>query len=64
MGGNIGKSIVEENKLVLAQKIIEIAKEKNVELILPVDSINSTSFSNKAKASYSNIYKILRIKWV
>jgi phosphoglycerate kinase len=62
MGGNIGKSIVEENKLVLAQKIIEIAKEKKVELILPVDSINSTSFSNKAKASCSNIYKIPKDK--
>ena len=62
MGGNIGRSIVEENKLVLAQKIIEIAKEKKVELILPVDSINSTSFSNKAKASCSNIYKIPKDK--
>jgi len=58
MGGNIGKSIVEEDKLILAQKIIEGAKEKNVELILPIDSINSTFFSNKEKSSSSDIYKI------
>jgi phosphoglycerate kinase len=58
MGGNVGKSIVEEDKLILAQKIIEGAKEKNVELILPIDSINSLSFSNEEKSSSSDIYKI------
>ena len=58
MGGNIGKSIVEEDKLILAQKIIEGAKEKNVELILPVDSINSLLFSNEEESSSSDIYKI------
>jgi len=58
LGGNIGKSIVEEDKLVLAKKIIEITKEKNVELILPVDSINSTSFGNNEQVSCSDIYKI------
>jgi|TARA_B110000858_G_scaffold167004_1_gene194634 phosphoglycerate kinase len=58
MGGNIGKSIVEEDKLILAQKIIEGAKEKNVELILPIDSINSLLFSNEEESSSSDIYKI------
>ena len=58
MGGNIGKSIVEEDKLILAQKIIEGAKEKDVELILPIDSINSLLFSNEEESSSSDIYKI------
>ena len=58
MGGNIGKSIVEDDRLILAKKIIEIAKEKNVELILPVDSINSTSFSKNEQVSCSDIYTV------
>ena len=58
LGGSVGKSIVEEDKLVLAKKIIQQAKEHGVDLILPVDSINSTSFSNNEKISSSDIYKI------
>ena len=58
LGGIVGRSIVEEDKLVLAKKIIQQAKEHGVDLILPVDSINSTSFSNNEKISSSDIYKI------
>ena len=58
LGGSVGNSIVEEDKLVLAKKIIQQAKEHSVDLILPVDSINSASFSNNEKTSSSDIYKI------
>ena len=58
MGGNIGKSIFEEDKLILAKKIIRVARKKNVKLVLPVDSINNISFSNNNQASISDIYKI------
>jgi phosphoglycerate kinase len=47
-GGKIGKSLCEEDKLDLALRIIEKAKEKNVSLYLPVDSLNGDRFDNEA----------------
>jgi len=49
LGGRIGKSLCEEDKLDLALNIIEKAKEKKVELYLPVDSLNGDSFDNDAE---------------
>lgn len=48
LGGNIGKSICEEDKLDVALEILNKAKEKNVEFILPVDSLVADDFSNDA----------------
>lgn len=50
LGGNIGKSICEEDKLDVALEILNKAKEKNVEIILPVDTVAADSFSNDARA--------------
>lgn len=50
LGGNIGKSICEEDKLDVALEILNKAKEKNVEFILPVDTVAADSFSNDARA--------------
>ena len=47
-GGKIGKSLCEEDKLDLALKIIEKAKEKNVNLYLPLDSLNGDKFENES----------------
>jgi phosphoglycerate kinase len=47
-GGKIGKSLCEEDKLDLALQILEKAKEKNVRLYLPVDSLNGDRFDNEA----------------
>jgi len=47
-GGRIGKSLCEEDKLDLALKILEKAKEKGVKLYLPVDSLNADKFDNDA----------------
>ena len=49
MGGSIGSSLVEEDKIPLALELIQKAKEKGVNLCLPVDSIISDAFSNDAK---------------
>lgn len=48
MGGNIGSSLVEKDKLDLAKDIMNKAKEKGVELILPKDSIIADAFSESA----------------
>ncbi len=48
MGGNIGKSLCEEDKLDLALSLIAKAKEKGVNLLLPVDSVNADKFDAEA----------------
>ena len=53
MGGKIGKSLCEEDKLDLALKLIEKAKEKKVKLYLPVDSLNADKFDNDANTMIS-----------
>ena len=50
-GGNTGSSLVEDDKLDLAQKIMEMAKEKNVKLMLPSDSVIADKFDKDAKTS-------------
>ena len=47
-GGNIGNSLVEEDRLELALKLVEKAKVKGVNLLLPEDSIIADQFSNDA----------------
>lgn len=49
MGGNIGSSLCEEDKVDLAKDIMERAKSSGVTLHLPVDSVIADAFSNDAK---------------
>ncbi len=45
MGCEIGKSLLEEDKLDYARSMIEKAKEKNVKLLLPVDTAVGSEFA-------------------
>ncbi len=54
-GGKIGNSLCEDDKLDLALKILEKAKEKNVNLYLPVDSLNADKFDNEAATYVTDI---------
>ncbi len=47
-GGSVGKSLVEEDRLATALKILEDAKKKNVNIYLPVDAVVADNFSNDA----------------
>jgi phosphoglycerate kinase len=49
MGGNIGNSLVELDKLDLALELMEKAKANGVNLLLPSDSIIAEGFSNDTK---------------
>ena len=49
MGGNVGKSLVEDDLLELAKNTLEGAKMHGVNLILPVDAIAADAFANDAK---------------
>ncbi len=48
-GGEIGNSLVEDDKLDLALELLRKAKEKNVQVFLPGDNVVADSFSNDAK---------------
>ena len=48
LGGQIGNSLCEDDKLALALEILEKAKQKNVEIHLPVDAVIADAFSNDA----------------
>lgn len=49
LGGKTGSSLVEEEYLEMAQKILRKARETEVEVHLPLDSINADAFDNDAE---------------
>ncbi len=58
MGGKIGKSLVEEDKLELTRELLNKAKAKGVNLLLPVDAVIADAFSNDAKHEVVNADEI------
>jgi len=48
MGGSIGNSLVEADKLDLAKELIQKAKAKGVDLLLPIDSVVADKFAADA----------------
>ncbi|MFC4738382.1 phosphoglycerate kinase [Flavobacterium ponti] len=58
LGGNIGNSICEDDKMELALEILKQAKEKGVQIHLPVDAVIADSFSNDAKTQIIDVTKI------
>jgi phosphoglycerate kinase len=48
LGGKIGPSLCEEDKLNLAIEILDKAKNRGVAIYLPVDSVIADAFSNEA----------------
>ena len=57
-GGKIGESLVENDKLDLANNIMQKAKDKNVQLHLPVDVLAADDFKNDANTKVFNIDEI------
>ncbi|SHH08837.1 phosphoglycerate kinase [Chryseobacterium oranimense] len=58
LGGKIGNSLVEEDKLPLALEILGKAKENKVKVYLPSDVIIAETFSNDAERKEADIYAI------
>lgn len=58
LGGNVGKSLIEKEKVLLAKKLINMAKKKNVVLLLPSDSLNARSLKGFEKTNTSSIFSI------
>jgi len=59
MGGKIGISICEDDKLDLALDLVKKAKEKGVNLVLAVDAKIADSFSNDANTKFCPVAKFL-----
>lgn len=58
LGGNIGDSLLEEDKMSLALEILGKAEAMNVKVYLPTDSIIADEFSNEAQRNEVDIYDI------
>lgn len=58
LGGHIGNSICEDDKLELALDIIAQAKAKNVQIHLPVDVVAADAFSNEANTQIVDVNQI------
>ena len=57
-GGHIGTSLVEDDKQELALEILKKAKEKGVQVHLPVDSVIADSFSEQASTQTESVDNI------
>lgn len=58
LGGKIGNSIVENDKLDLALQIIELAKQKGVKLVLGTDCVAGDAFSNDCNTQVCSVKEI------
>ncbi len=57
-GLNVGKSLVEEDKLELAKSLEAKAKEKGVAMLLPTDVILADNFANDANTQVASVESI------
>jgi phosphoglycerate kinase len=55
LGGTIGDSICEDDKQELALEILRLAKEKGVQIHIPVDVVAADAFSNTAKTQIIDV---------
>jgi phosphoglycerate kinase len=58
MGGKIGKSLCEEDRLDTAKQLLEKAKQKGVNLFIPTDAIIADTFANEANKKECKIDEI------
>ena len=58
MGGQVGNSLIEDDFIPMAKKIMEEAKAKGVNLYIPTDTIIADKFDNEANRKEVNIGEI------
>ncbi|MDA0811841.1 MAG: phosphoglycerate kinase [Verrucomicrobia bacterium] len=56
MGNPIGNSLVENDKLDLAQELLKLAEEKGVKILLPKDALETQEFKEGAETRNTPIY--------
>lgn len=63
LGGSIGKSLCEDDRLETAKMLLDKAKQKGVNIYLPTDAVVADNFSNEANYKQSNINNI-EVGWM
>ena len=58
LGGKIGNSICEDDKQELALEILRLAKQKNVQIHIPIDVVAADAFSNDANTKVVDVREI------
>ncbi|MCI4442229.1 MAG: phosphoglycerate kinase [Lentimicrobium sp.] len=58
LGGKVGDSICEDDKQELALEILRLAKEKGVQIHIPVDVVAADAFSNDANTKIVDVREI------
>ncbi len=58
MGGDVGKSLVEDDLLELALHTVEGAKELGINLVIPTDTVIADKFENDAQKKVSDVNEI------
>jgi phosphoglycerate kinase len=58
LGGKVGESICEDDKQELALEILRLAKEKGVQIHIPVDVVAADDFSNTANTKIVDVREI------
>ena len=58
LGGNLGFSRFEKDKIEVAKKILEEAEKRNVKIVLPVDCIAGSEFAPDAKIKKVDAYRV------
>jgi phosphoglycerate kinase len=58
LGGKVGESICEDDKQELALEILSLAKEKGVQIHIPVDVVAADDFSNAANTKIVDVREI------
>jgi phosphoglycerate kinase len=57
-GYEVGKSLVENDKIELAKEILNEAEKRNIKFILPVDCVIASEFSNNATSEITSVDKV------
>jgi phosphoglycerate kinase len=58
VGGKVGSSLVEDDKMDIALKVLNDAKAKGVKIYIPVDTVAATAFDNDATKQTVDISKV------
>lgn len=58
MGGKVGSSLVEDDKLYIARELLKKAEEKGVKFILSTDAVIADAFDNNANTKQSSVHEI------
>lgn len=58
LGGHVGKSLVEDDKISVAKDLMDNAKANGVDILLPIDSMNNLSFTDSPASSITPVNAI------